>query len=77
MKILKRIFWSIAILVLALASLTILVMQTAPFGKLPTGKWLERIKQSPNYRDGSFQNVYKTEMMAENVSYPKMMLDFL
>ncbi len=51
-------------------------MQTAPFGKLPSGKRLDRIKQSPNYRDGSFQNVYKTEMMAEGVSYPKMMLEF-
>jgi hypothetical protein len=76
MKILKRIFWSIVILILALASLTFLVMQTVPFGKLPSGKRLERIKQSPNYRDGSFQNVYKTEMMAEGVSYPKMMLEF-
>ncbi len=51
-------------------------MQTAPFGKLPSGKRLDRIKQSPNYRDGSFQNIYKTEMMAEGVSYPKMMLEF-
>ena len=76
MKILKRIFWSIIILILTLAFLTFLVMQTAPFGKLPSGKRLERIKQSPNYRDGSFQNIYKTEMMAEGVSYPKMMLEF-
>jgi L-ascorbate metabolism protein UlaG (beta-lactamase superfamily) len=62
---------------LAITSLIILVMQTAPFGKLPSGKRLDRIKNSPNYRDGSFQNIYKTEMMAEGVSYPKMMLEFL
>ena len=52
-------------------------MQQKTFGKLPSGKRLERIMQSPNYRDGSFQNMEKTEMMAENVSYPKLMYNFL
>ena len=51
-------------------------MQQKPFGKLPSGKRLERIKQSPNYRGGSFQNIEKTEMLAENVSYPKLMYIF-
>jgi len=51
-------------------------MQQPSFGKLPSGKRLERIQQSPNFRDGSFQNVYETKMMAEGVSYPKMIIDF-
>src|SRR5678815_1047849 len=76
MKIVKRIVMGIFILVAALALITFLVMQTAAFGKLPSGTRLQRIEKSPNYRDGSFQNVFKTEMMAEGVSYPKMMVEF-
>ncbi|MBK5280155.1 MAG: MBL fold metallo-hydrolase [Bacteroidia bacterium] len=52
-------------------------MQQKSFGKLPSGKRLERIRQSPNYRDGSFQNIHETEMMAEDASYIKMTADFL
>ena len=52
-------------------------MQQPSFGKLPSGKRLERIKQSPNYRDGSFQNIFPTQMMAEDASYPKMIWEFL
>ncbi len=46
------------------------------FGKLPSGKRLERIKSSSNYREGSFQNLLPTEMLAEGASYPKMMVEF-
>ena len=46
------------------------------FGKLPSGKRLERIKKSPNYRNGSFQNLSPTQMLAEGASYPKMMREF-
>ena len=51
-------------------------MQQKSFGKLPSGKRLERIQQSPNYRDGSFQNIFPTEMMAKDASYPKLMLAY-
>ncbi|MBL7865584.1 MAG: MBL fold metallo-hydrolase [Cyclobacteriaceae bacterium] len=47
------------------------------FGQLPSGKRLSRIQASPNYRDGSFQNIYPTQMLAEGASYPKMMRQFL
>lgn len=46
------------------------------FGKLPSGERLERIKKSPNYRNGSFQNLTPTQMLAEGASYPKMLVDF-
>ena len=76
MKILKRIILTLVVIALSLGLTTFIAMQQNSFGKLPSGKRLDRIKQSPNYRDGSFQNIYKTEMMAEGVSYPKMMLEF-
>jgi len=46
------------------------------FGKLPSGDRLERIKKSPNYRNGSFKNLTPTQMLAEGVSYPKMLINF-
>ncbi|NOT76380.1 MAG: MBL fold metallo-hydrolase [Cyclobacteriaceae bacterium] len=51
-------------------------MQQKSFGKLPSGKRLERIKNSPNYKDGSFMNLIETPMLSEDTSYPKMMKEF-
>jgi hypothetical protein len=42
------------------------------FGKLPQGADLERIQQSPNYKNGSFQNLNDTPMMAPDASYWKL-----
>lgn len=46
-------------------------------GKLPSGKHLERIKQSPNYKYGAFQNLSPTPMKPEGVSYWKMTREFI
>ncbi len=54
-----------------------LFFEQKQFGKLPTGKRLERIKQSPNYRDGSFQNLSVTPDLAEGASMMKIMKAFL
>ena len=43
-------------------------MQQPKFGKLPSGIRLEKIKQSPNFRDGQFQNINHTPSLAEGVS---------
>jgi L-ascorbate metabolism protein UlaG (beta-lactamase superfamily) len=76
MRILKRLF-KVLLVIVAVLTLTIyLFMQQKSFGKLPSGSRLERIKQSPNYKDGSFQNILPTPMIAEDASYPKMMVDF-
>jgi L-ascorbate metabolism protein UlaG (beta-lactamase superfamily) len=45
-------------------------------GKLPSGKLLERLKRSPNFKGKSFQNLSETPMMAEDVSYWKMIRDY-
>ena len=45
------------------------ILQQSKFGKLPSGDRLERIKKSPNYKDGSFQNQSITPVMTEGVSY--------
>ncbi|HVG42904.1 MAG TPA: MBL fold metallo-hydrolase, partial [Chitinophagaceae bacterium] len=45
-------------------------------GKLPSGERLNRILKSPNYKNGSFQNIEPTAVKADDVSYFKMMRDF-
>jgi len=45
-------------------------------GKLPSGKQLERIKASPHYKNGAFQNLSPTPMKPEGISYWKMMREF-
>lgn len=39
------------------------------FGKLPSGKRLEIIQQSPNYKDGKFQNLSFTPDLTEGETY--------
>lgn len=51
-------------------------MSLSAYGKLPKGERLKRIKDSPNYKNGSFQNLSKTNAMAEDVSFFKTMKDF-
>src|SRR5882757_4370487 len=75
-RFIKIFIKSLLFLIIGLAVITWLFMQQKSFGKLPSGKRLERIRQSPNYKDGSFQNLIPTEMLADGVSYPKMMIDF-
>lgn len=45
-------------------------------GKLPSGAYLEKLKQSPQFRDGAFQNISPTPMKPEGVSYWKMISTF-
>lgn len=45
-------------------------------GKLPSGKHLEQLKQSPNYKNGAFQNISPTPMKREDISYWKMSKEF-
>ena len=52
-------------------------METAVFGKLPAGERLARIEQSPNYKNGAFQNVSETPMMVEGSSYWKTLYKWL
>lgn len=46
------------------------------FGKKPKGSRLERVKNSPNYKDGSFQNLSHTEVTLKDTSMLKMMREY-
>src|SRR5258708_10565995 len=47
------------------------------FGKAPTGERQQRIEKSPNYRDGSFQNLVPTEMSLKDVSIFKVLVEMM
>ena len=51
-------------------------LQQAKFGRHPSGERLERIKKSPNYKNGSFENQRHTPMLAEGASYGSVIKEF-
>ncbi len=52
-------------------------LQLPQFGKPPAGTRLDKIKQSPQYRDGKFQNQSYTPALTEGYSYAEVMYQFL
>ncbi|MFA9214407.1 MAG: MBL fold metallo-hydrolase [Candidatus Methylacidiphilales bacterium] len=67
-KLKKRMIIFIAIL-LGLSTSGYIFLEQKQFGQLPTGNRLERVKKSPNFRDGAFQNQHFTPDLAEGTSY--------
>lgn len=62
----------IAIFLLVIAGFAGVVwtyMQLPQFGREAKGSRLKRIHKSPNYRDGAFQNLSNTPMLAEGANY--------
>ena len=52
-------------------------MGNSVFGKNPTGARLERIKHSPNYKNGQFHNLSSTPAFGENVTMGGIIYDKL
>ena len=51
-------------------------MRQPVFGKMPAGKHLEKIKKSPNFKKGKFQNTNYTPQLTEGAHAPKVMYEF-
>ena len=64
-RIIKRLTIIVSCIALLLSIVIYLYMRQPQFGKAPSGKRLERIKQSPNYKDGMFQNIHSTPVISE------------
>lgn len=62
-------------LVLILAVSTYFYMRHPKFGKAPSGKRLALVQQSPNYKDGKFQNFHYTPDLTEGYSMIGIMFD--
>lgn len=64
--------------VVALLAITVTIfVNQASFGRTPSGERKERVKNSPNYRDGKFQNLSHTPQLTGDKGYIGTMYDFL
>ncbi len=66
----------ILIVILALVLSVYVFMHQSKFGELPSGKRLEQIKKSPNYKNGKFQNLGYTPNLTEGVSFYAVFKEF-
>ena len=76
MKLIFRLLKVFAIIIVVLAAIIFVFMQQRPFGKTPSGEHLEKISQSPQYKNNRFENLKETPMLAEGTSYVKMLGEF-
>lgn len=77
MRLLKRLMITTVLVLAALALFSFLFLQQRVFGADPADNRLERVRQSKNYRDGSFQNLSPTDVMAKGVPPTKMLRDYV
>lgn len=68
---------TVVTIVLVLVLATVVFMQQASFGKMPSGERLQRIKRSPQYKDGSFQNFSPTPTFTGGAGFYTVLKDFL
>jgi len=66
---------ALLIIILLLAVGAFFYMEQPKFGKSPNGQRLERMKKSPNYKDGKFQNIHFTPMLTEGYSMAGLLYD--
>lgn len=68
----------IIIAVISILTIAVVVFTNQPnFGRLPKGERMERIKRSPNYRDGQFQNQQPTPLLTSDKGRVQNLLGFL
>lgn len=65
------------VLCAALVIAILIFLQQPQFGKAPTGTRLERIKSSPNYKNGRFQNLENTPDLAEGANMASVLWSFM
>ncbi|GJH40014.1 MBL fold metallo-hydrolase [Capnocytophaga sp. HP1101] len=75
-KILKRMLYTILILVAIIGIGAAIVLNLPNFGAIPSGERLARIEQSPNYRDGQFQNLEHTPQLTSRNSFWQTLYEY-
>ena len=70
---------TLLLLTVIISPVAIFVLNQPKFGKIPRGKSLKRIKQSPNFRNGQFQNLHETPRIVcdDNSDLFKILLRFV
>ncbi len=75
-KRIKKLMWILLVIVAVLVVFAIIFINSKPFGALSSGERLERIKNSPNYKDGKFQNLSDTPQITGDKNALSMLWDF-
>lgn len=64
-------------IVIVLGVAVVVFINRPAFGRLPQGERLERIKRSPQYKNGEFQNIHPTTLMTSDKGLLHSMWDYL
>lgn len=72
----RMIIWIMSIAI-TLTTTAVLFMNQSSFGRIPRGERLERIRQSPNYKDGEFKNLHETQLMTSGKGRFRSMWGFI
>jgi hypothetical protein len=67
-EMIKKVLLALLIILILLFIMVVLYIQQPQFGSLPAGDRLEKIKKSPNYSDGQFQNLIPTTVLVNENS---------
>ncbi|TGD57635.1 MBL fold metallo-hydrolase [Flavobacterium humi] len=65
------------VIMVVFAVLVYAFLRQPQFGKLSSGKRLETIRKSPNYKNGAFQNLNHTPSLTEGASFFSVMKEFI
>lgn len=76
-KRLKRTMIITLSVIAILAIVTVVFLNQANFGHIPTGERKHRVENSPNYKDSKFQNINHTPQLTGDKGYVEMMTDFI
>ncbi len=76
-KLLKLIMYIVIGFIVLISTSAFFILNQPEFGKLPANERLERIKKSPNYKDGAFKNQSITPNLTGNSGFLKALYDFL
>ncbi len=66
----------IGIIILIVGSAVYFFMKSSRFGALPSGENLNKIKQSPSFRNGQFHNLNNTPQLTEGANIFSIMKEF-
>lgn len=78
-KLINKLFKIVSVVAMIIIFIMIggyIFMQQPQFGKNPTGERLEKVKNSPNYKNGKFQYAVETSDLGENTSLYQMLREF-
>ena len=74
---LRKVMWIIFSIIALLAIVVVVFVSQPNFGKTPGGERLERVKRSPNYRDGGFKNIHETQQITSDKGILGSFIEFV